>query len=163
MIHTCTYCHLVCVCNYTIGDITSNHLTVMGFAEHCQEVCMHADGVRRCCVWIHTLCNYNTQQSSKHVHGVSGECDQAQEGSNCHYQLPSLLFFKLAATRTNEIRMNSHYECRAVHTPTHPPTQHTHTSCVPMYCTCKQLSINTVVIIIHILVEWMCRVSGVNV
>ena len=131
MIHTCTYCHLVCVCNYTIGDITSNLLTVMRFAEHCQEVCMHADGVRRCCVWIHTLYNYNTQQSSKHVHGVSGECDQAQEGSNCHYQLPSLLCFKLAATRTNEIRMNSHYECRAVYT-------HTHTNCVPMYCTCKQ-------------------------
>ena len=108
---------------------------------------MHADGVRRCCVWIHALYNYNTQQSSKHVHGVGGECDQAQEGSNCHYQLPSLLCFKLAATRTNEIRMNSHYECRAVYTPP-PPT---HTNCVPMYCTCKQLSINTVVIIIHII------------
>ena len=46
---------------------------------------MHADGVRRCCVLIHALYNYNTQQSSKHVHGVGGECDEVQEGSNCHF------------------------------------------------------------------------------
>ena len=115
---TCTFNSIIVTCN--INHIEST--------EHCQEVCMHVDGVRRCCVWIHALYNYNTQQSSKHVHGVSGECDQVQEGSNCHYQLPSLLCSKLAAIRTNEIRMNSHYECRAVYTPTRTPTP-THNLC----------------------------------
>ena len=117
--------------SYTLLTRNINHIES---TEHCQWGVHAADGVRRCCVWIHALYNYNTQQSSKHVHGVSGECDKVQERSNCHSQLSSLLCFKLAATRRNEIQMNSHYECRAVYTHTHTHAHiythtHTHTLC----------------------------------
>ena len=88
---------------------------------------MHADGVCSCCVLIHALYNYNTQQSSKHVHGVGGECDEVQEG---RIQLPlstSLLQIgcKTNMNKRNYNKMNGHRNeelCKYTHTHTRTHT-----------------------------------------